>query len=58
MILAIVNRMEGTTDRLTGEQLELDVGQVCVIFETMDEKKQNNMLMTALHEEACKTRAK
>lgn len=58
MILAVVNRMEGTGDRLTGEQLELDASQVCVSFETSDEKKQNETLMTALREEARKTRAK
>ena len=39
MILAIVNRMEGTADTLTGEQLELDAGQLCVSSETADEKK-------------------
>jgi len=55
MIFAIVNRMEGTADMLTGEQLELDAGQLCVSFKTMDKKKQNDMLMTALCEEACKT---
>jgi hypothetical protein len=58
MILAIVNRMEGTVNRLAGEQLELDPGQLCVSFETMDERKQNDMLMTALREEVRKTCAK
>ena len=58
MTLAIVNRMEGTADMLTGEQLELDAGQLCVSSETADEKKKNDMLMTALHEEARKTRTK
>ena len=53
-----MNRMEGTTDRLAGEQLELDLGQLCMSFETMNERKQNDMLMTALCEEACKTHAK
>ena len=28
MILAVVSRMEGTVDTLTGEQLELDAGQL------------------------------
>jgi len=58
MILAIVNRMEGTVDTLTGEQLELDAGQLCVSSETADENKKNDMLMTALCEEARKTHAK
>jgi len=58
MILAVINRMEGTADTLTGEQLELDAGQLCVSSETADEKKKNDMLMTALREEARKTRAK
>ena len=55
MILAVMNRIEGTADRLAGEQLELDPGQLCVSFETTDERKQNDTLMT---EEACKTCAK
>ncbi|KIK07881.1 hypothetical protein K443DRAFT_2098 [Laccaria amethystina LaAM-08-1] len=58
MVVAVVNRMEGTADRLTGEKLELDANQLCVSFETTDEKKQNDTLMTALREEARKTRAK
>ena len=58
IIVAVVNRMEGAADRLTGEQLELDADQLCVSFETTDKKKQNDMLMTALREEARKTRAK
>ncbi|KIJ90484.1 hypothetical protein K443DRAFT_15198 [Laccaria amethystina LaAM-08-1] len=58
MVVAVVNRMEGTADRHTGEKLELDANQLCVSFETTDEKKQNDTLMTALHEEARKTRAK
>jgi hypothetical protein len=58
MVVAVVNRMEGTADRLTGEKLELDANQLCVSFETTDEKKQNDVLMTALREEARKTRAK
>jgi len=58
MILAVVNRMEGTVDMLTGEQLELDAGQLCVSSETADEKKKNDTLMTALCKEARKTRAK
>jgi len=54
MILAIINRMEGTVDMLTGEQLELDAGQLSVSSETVDKKKKNDMLMTALCKEACK----
>jgi len=50
--------MEGTADALTGEQLELDAGQLCVSSETADEKKKNDTLMTALRKEARKTRAK
>ena len=58
MILAVVNKVEGAADRLTGEQIELDAGQVCVGFETTDEKKRNDTLMNDLREEARKTRAK
>jgi hypothetical protein len=32
--------MEAAVDTLTGEQLELDPGQLCVSFETKEEKKQ------------------
>jgi len=39
MILAVMNRTEGTVDVLTGEQLELDARQICVSIETMQEKK-------------------
>jgi len=58
MILAVMNRMEGTADRLAGEQLELDSGRLCVSLETTDERKQNDTLMTALREEAHKICAK
>jgi len=58
MILAVMNKVEGAADMLTGEQIELDAGQLCLGFETTDKKKRNNMLMTALHEEACKTHHK
>jgi len=58
MILAVMNRTEGTVDVLTGEQLELDARQICVSIETTQEKKQNETLMTSLHDEACMTHAK
>jgi hypothetical protein len=58
MILAVVNRTEGTVDVLTGEWLELDAGQICVSVETTQEKKQNETLMTSLRDEARIAQAK
>ena len=58
MILAVVNRTEGTVDVLTGEWLELDARQICVSIKTTQEKKQNETLMTSLHDEARTTHAK
>ena len=58
IILAIVTRVEGLPDVLTGEQLELEVEDLCVSLEMKEEKKQNKSIMTALLKQACKTYAK
>jgi hypothetical protein len=58
MILAVVKRTEGAADSLTGEQLKLGASHLCVGTETKDEKSQNDSLMLALCEQACKTCAK
>jgi len=39
MILAVMNKVEGAADMLTGEQIELDASQLCLGFETTEEKK-------------------
>jgi hypothetical protein len=58
VILAVVNRMAGHMDNLSGEQLELDVSHLCVCQESKEDKGLNRLLMDALREEARKTRAK
>ena len=58
VILAVVDRMVGHRDHLTGEQLELDASHLCVCEESKDSKELNRMLMDELREEARKTRAK
>ena len=58
MILAVVKRTEGAADSLTREQLKLDASHLCVGSEIKDEKSLNDSLMSALHEQACKTHAK
>ena len=58
MILAVVNRVEGSADVLAEERLELATSDLCIGFETAEEKKRNDTIMTALHDQAWKTRAK
>ena len=58
IISAIVTRVEGLPDVLTGEQLELEAEDLCVSLETKEEKKQNESIMTALRKQARKTHAK
>jgi hypothetical protein len=58
VILAVVNRLAGHMDSLSGEQLEMDVSHLCVCQESKEDKGLNRSLMDALREEARKTRAK
>ena len=58
VILAVVIRVAGHMDSLSGEQLELDVSHLCVCQESKEDKGLNRSLMDALREEARKTRAK
>lgn len=58
VILAIVNRVAGHVDRLSGEKLELDVSHLCVGEESKVDKELNRTLMDSLREEARKIRAK
>ena len=52
MILAVVERVTGAMDTLQEERLELTVDFLCVGWETKEDKKLNNSLMTSLREEA------
>ena len=58
VILAVVNRVAGHMDNLSGEQLELDISHLCVCEESKEDKGLNRLLMNPLREEARKTRAK
>ncbi len=58
VILAVVIRVAGHMDILSGEQLELDISHLCVCQESKEDKERNRSLMDALREEARKTRAK
>jgi hypothetical protein len=58
VILAVVDRVIGHGDHLTGEQLELDASHLCVCEESKDSKELNRTLMDELREEARKTQAK
>jgi hypothetical protein len=58
VILAVVKRTENSVDSLTGEKLELGADHLCEAIETTEDKKRNKSVMTALREQARKTRAK
>jgi len=57
-ILAVVNRVEAQVDTLTGDQLEMDASHLCVCEESIEDRKQNDLVMQSLREEAHKKRAK
>jgi hypothetical protein len=54
--LAVVKKVEGSADTLTGEQLELGPDSLCLAYETNEEKKLNTNLMNSLRENARKHR--
>jgi hypothetical protein len=54
MILAVVEKVFGTAETLTGEQFELGPDSLCLAFETNEDKKLNQNLMTSLRENARK----
>ena len=56
MNLAVVEKVDGAPDTLTGEQLELGPDSLCVASETSEEKKLNANLMNSLREIARKRR--
>jgi hypothetical protein len=56
VMLAVVKKVDGGPDILTGEQLELGPDSLCLAFETKEEKKLNANLMNSLREDARKRR--
>ena len=52
IILAVVEKVDGAADMLTGEQFELGPDSLCLAFETNEEKKLNANLMNSLREQA------
>ena len=56
IMLAVVKKVDGAPDILTGEQLELSPDSLCLASETSEEKKKNANLMTSLRENARKRR--
>ena len=56
ILLAVVKKVEGAADTLTGEQLELGPDSLCLACETNEDKKLNINLMNSLRENARKRR--
>ena len=56
ILLAVVNKVEGAADTLTGEQFELGPDSLCIAVETNEDRKLNANLMNSLRENARKHR--
>ena len=56
ILLAVVKKVDGAADTLTGEQLELSPDSLCIAVETNEDKKLNANLMNSLQENAHKRR--
>jgi hypothetical protein len=56
VILAVVKKVDGAADTLTGEQFELGPDSLCLAVETSEDKKLNANLMNLLRENARKRR--
>ena len=56
ILLAVINKVEGTADTLTGEQFELGPDSLCIAVETNEDRKLNANLMNSLRENARKHR--
>jgi hypothetical protein len=56
ILLAVVEKVVGAADSLTGEQFELDSDSLCIAVETKEEKNLNAKLMNSLRENARKRR--
>jgi hypothetical protein len=48
----------GQVDTLTGDQLEMDASHLCVCKESIEDWKQNDVMIQPLREDARKKRAK
>jgi hypothetical protein len=56
ILLAVVKKVDGAADTLTGEQFELGPNSLCLAVETSEDKKLNENLMSLLCANACKHR--
>jgi hypothetical protein len=56
ILLAVVEKVDGAADTLTGEQFELDSDSLCIAVETKEDKKMNENLMNLLRFNARKRR--
>ena len=56
IILAVVEKVDGAANTLTGEQFELGPDSLCLASETKEEKTLNATLMNSLREDARKHR--
>jgi hypothetical protein len=56
ILLAVVEKVDGAADSLTGDQFELDPDSLCIAVETNEEKKLNENLMKSLRLNARKRR--
>ena len=56
VLLAVVKKVDGAVDTLTGEQFELGPDSLCVAIETNEDRKLNATLMNPLREKARKRR--
>jgi hypothetical protein len=54
ILLAVVKKVDGAVDTLTGEQLELDPDSLCIAVETSKDKKLNAKLMNSLRDDAAR----
>jgi hypothetical protein len=56
ILLAVVKKVDGAADTLTGEQFELGPDSLCLAVEMSEDKKINANLMSLLCTNACKRR--
>jgi hypothetical protein len=56
ILLAVIKKVDGAADMLTGEQFELGPDSLCLAFETKEDRKLNANLMNSLRENARKHR--
>jgi hypothetical protein len=56
ILLAVVKKVDGAVDTLTGEQFELPADSLCIAVETPEDRKLNASLMNPLREIARKRR--